>query len=154
MSAFSMEMLKRLKHRVACVSADIKGTVKLHQGNAPNHTAFIVTNFLARSNTPVALRLTYSRDLALCDFILFLRHKRELNGKHWKSVENKEKHVTRILTDIRVEDFQGAFQTWQICFESILMHRAENYEVYLAFVLVRSISLFFLGNVRYFHNVL
>lgn len=37
--------------RVARVRADIKDTVH-HHDNAPSHTAFIVTNFLAQSNTP------------------------------------------------------------------------------------------------------
>ncbi|UYV79721.1 ROBO1 [Cordylochernes scorpioides] len=52
-SAFYLEVLRRLKRRIASVRTDIKGTVKLHHDNATSHTAFIITNFLARSNTPV-----------------------------------------------------------------------------------------------------
>lgn len=92
---------------------DIKDTVKLHHDNATSHTAFIVTNFLARSNTPVVPHPPYSPDLAPCDFFLFPRLKRELKGKHWETVENIQNHVTTFLTDIPVEEFQGAFQAWQ-----------------------------------------
>ncbi|EGI66688.1 FLJ37770-like protein, partial [Acromyrmex echinatior] len=54
----------------------------------PPATAFTVANYLARSNTPVVLQPSYSPDLAPCDFFLFPRLKRELEGKHWESVEN------------------------------------------------------------------
>ncbi|EGI63610.1 Mariner Mos1 transposase, partial [Acromyrmex echinatior] len=85
----------------------------LHHDNAPSHTAFIVANYLARSNTPVVPQPPYSPDLAPCDFFLFPRLKRELKGKHWESVENIQKHVTMFLRDIPVEEFQRAFQAWQ-----------------------------------------
>ncbi|UYV63675.1 NOS1 [Cordylochernes scorpioides] len=51
-SAFYLEVLRRLKRRIARVRTDIKYTVKLHHDNATSHTAFIITNFLARCNTP------------------------------------------------------------------------------------------------------
>ncbi|GFW74558.1 mariner Mos1 transposase [Trichonephila clavipes] len=106
-SAFYLEVLRRLKRRIARVKADIKDTVKLHHDNATSHTAFIITNFLARSNTPV---IPYSPDLAPCDFFLFPRLKREMKGKHWDTMENIQHQVTR---GIPVEEFQGAFQAWQ-----------------------------------------
>ncbi|UYV83548.1 hypothetical protein LAZ67_23001439, partial [Cordylochernes scorpioides] len=53
-SAFYLEVLRRLKRRIARVRTDIKDTVKLYHDNATSHTAFIITNFLARSNTPMA----------------------------------------------------------------------------------------------------
>ncbi|GFW82211.1 mariner mos1 transposase [Trichonephila clavipes] len=52
-SAFYLEVLRRLKCRIARVTADIKDTVKLHHDNATSHTAFIITNFLVQSNSPV-----------------------------------------------------------------------------------------------------
>ncbi|UYV67193.1 hypothetical protein LAZ67_4004296 [Cordylochernes scorpioides] len=112
-SAFYLEVLRRLKRRIARVKADIKDTVKLHHDNATSHTAFIITNFLARSNTPVIPHPPYSPDLAPCDFFLFPRLKREMKGKHWETVENIQHHVTTFLRSIPVEEFQGAFQAWQ-----------------------------------------
>ncbi|UYV82145.1 hypothetical protein LAZ67_21001130 [Cordylochernes scorpioides] len=52
-SAFYLEVLRRLKRRIARVRTDIKDTVKLHHDKATSHTAFIITNFLPRSNTSV-----------------------------------------------------------------------------------------------------
>ncbi|UYV60257.1 hypothetical protein LAZ67_1000570 [Cordylochernes scorpioides] len=63
-SAFYLEVLRRLKRRITRVRTDIKDTVKLHHDNATSHTAFIITNFLARSNTPVIPHPPYSPDLA------------------------------------------------------------------------------------------
>ncbi|UYV67590.1 hypothetical protein LAZ67_5001322 [Cordylochernes scorpioides] len=51
-SAFYLEVLRILKRRIARVRTEIKDKVKLHRDNATSHTAFIITNFLARSNTP------------------------------------------------------------------------------------------------------
>ncbi|UYV68491.1 MAN2B1 [Cordylochernes scorpioides] len=112
-SAFYLEVLRRLKRRIARVRTDIKDTVKLHHDNATSHTAFIITNFLARSNTPVIPHLPYSPDLAPCDFFLFPRLKREMKGKHWETVESIQHHVTTFLRSIPVEELQGAFQAWQ-----------------------------------------
>ncbi|UYV76833.1 hypothetical protein LAZ67_14002137, partial [Cordylochernes scorpioides] len=69
-SAFYLEVFRRLKRRIARVRTDIKDTVKLHHDNATSHTAFIITIFLARSNTPVIPDPPYSPDLAPCDFFL------------------------------------------------------------------------------------
>ncbi|UYV62539.1 hypothetical protein LAZ67_2000982 [Cordylochernes scorpioides] len=85
-SVFYLEVLRRLKRRISRVRTDIKDTVKLHHDNATSHTAFIITNFLARSNTPLILDPPYSPELAPCDFFLFPRLKREMEGKHWETV--------------------------------------------------------------------
>ncbi|UYV64650.1 hypothetical protein LAZ67_3001497 [Cordylochernes scorpioides] len=106
-SAFYLEVLRRLKRRVAHVRTDIEDTVKLHHGNATSHTAFIITTFLARSNTSVIPHPPYSPDLAPCDLFLFPRLKREVKGKHWETVENIQHHVTTFLRSIPVEEFQG-----------------------------------------------
>ncbi|UYV75591.1 hypothetical protein LAZ67_13000681 [Cordylochernes scorpioides] len=112
-SAFYLEVLRRLKRRIARVRTDIKHTVKLHHDNATSHTAFMITNFLARSNTSVIPHPPYSPDLAPCDFFLLPRLKREMKGKHWEPVENIQHHVTTFLRSIPAEEFQGAFQPWQ-----------------------------------------
>ncbi|UYV64611.1 hypothetical protein LAZ67_3001306, partial [Cordylochernes scorpioides] len=106
-SAFYLEVLRRLKRRIPRVRTDIKDTVKLHHDNATSHTAFIITNFLARRNTSVIPHPPYSPDLAPCDFFLFPRLKREMKGKHWETVENIQHHVTTFLRSIPVEEFQG-----------------------------------------------
>ncbi|UYV70267.1 hypothetical protein LAZ67_7002330 [Cordylochernes scorpioides] len=112
-STFYLEVLRRFKRRIARVRTDIKDTVKLHHDNVTSHTAFINTNLLARSNTPVIPHPPYSPDLAPFDFFLFPRLKREMKGKHWETVENIQHHVTTFLRSIPVEEFQGASQAWQ-----------------------------------------
>ncbi|UYV61175.1 hypothetical protein LAZ67_1003712 [Cordylochernes scorpioides] len=37
-----------------------------------------------------------------------------MKGKHWETVENIQHHVTTFLKSIPVEEFQGAFQAWQL----------------------------------------
>ncbi|UYV60373.1 hypothetical protein LAZ67_1000972 [Cordylochernes scorpioides] len=129
-SAFYLEVLRRLKRRIARLRTDIKDTVKLYHDNATSHTAFIITNFLARSNTPVIPHPPYSLDLAPCDFFLFPRLKREMKGKHWETVENIQHHVTTFLRSIPVEEFQGAFQALQTrlrkCIDAGGMYFGEN----------------------------
>ncbi|UYV77670.1 hypothetical protein LAZ67_15001859 [Cordylochernes scorpioides] len=72
-SAFYLEVLRRLKRQIARVRTDIKDTVKLHHDNATSHTDFIITNFLARSNTPVIPHPPYSPDLAPIDTLTYAR---------------------------------------------------------------------------------
>ncbi|UYV65896.1 hypothetical protein LAZ67_3005836 [Cordylochernes scorpioides] len=109
-SVFHLKVLRRLKRWISRVRTDIKDTVKLHHDNATSHTAFIITNFLARSNTPLIPDPPYSPDLAPCDFFLFPRLKREMKGKHWETVENIQHHVTTFLRSIPVEEFQDYVQ--------------------------------------------
>ncbi|UYV70795.1 hypothetical protein LAZ67_8000653 [Cordylochernes scorpioides] len=144
-SAFYLEVLRRLKRRIARVRTDIKDTVKLHHDNATSHTAFIITNFLARSNTPVIPHPPYSPDLAPCDLFLFPRLKREMKGKHWETVENTQHHVTTFLRSIPVEEFQGAFQAWQ----TRLRNEAQNEDYQLV---VSKFQNYFIGKINFIYE--
>ncbi|GFX59503.1 mariner Mos1 transposase [Trichonephila clavipes] len=151
-SAVYLEVLRRLKRRIAYVRADIKDTVKFHHDNATSHTAFIITNFLAQSNTPVIPHPPYSPDLAPCDFFLFLRLKREMKGKHWETVENIQHHVTTFLRGIPVEEFQGAFQVWQTRLRKCIDAGGMYFEEYGTFVQITINKCFLPVNAHYFHN--
>ncbi len=52
----------------------------LHWDNAPVHTAYIVTDWLAVRRVQLLQHLPYSRDLAPADFFLFPKVKKELAG--------------------------------------------------------------------------
>ena len=67
-AALYLEVLKRLKRRVARVGPDIKDVFKLHHDNAPSHTAFNVTTYLTQGKTPVVPQPPCSPDLVPCDF--------------------------------------------------------------------------------------
>ncbi|UYV80229.1 hypothetical protein LAZ67_18002090 [Cordylochernes scorpioides] len=75
---------QEIKRRIARVRTDIKDTVKLHHDNATSHTAFIITNFLARSNTSGTLCLSKSN--------VFIWHKRFSDGRN--TLED-DKHTGR-----------------------------------------------------------
>ncbi|KAG5310893.1 MOS1T transposase, partial [Acromyrmex insinuator] len=121
-STFAVHGIVTENLRKACAA------IKLHHDNALSHAAFIVANYLTRSNTPVVPQPPHSPDLAPCDFFLFPRLKRELKGKHWESVENIQKHVTTFLRDIPVEEFQRAFQVWQTRLRKCIDSGGEYFE--------------------------
>ncbi|GFS69324.1 mariner mos1 transposase [Trichonephila clavipes] len=89
--AFYLEVLRRLKRRIARVRTDIKDMVKLHHDNATSHTAFIITNFLARINIPVIPHPPYIPDLAPCAFF-FVSATQERDER--KTLGNRGKHPT------------------------------------------------------------
>ncbi|XP_011880667.1 PREDICTED: putative uncharacterized protein FLJ37770 [Vollenhovia emeryi] len=70
-AAFYLEVLKRLKRRIARCRSDIKDAWKLHHDNAPSHSAFVINDFLARTHTPLVPQPPYSPDLAPALFFIF-----------------------------------------------------------------------------------
>ena len=69
--------------------------------------------FLAKKRIPTLHHPPYSPDLAPCDFWLFPRLKIVLKGTHFTSVEEIKATVTRLLRDIKEEDFAECFRGWQ-----------------------------------------
>jgi hypothetical protein len=65
--------------------------------------------------TLLSLQPTYSLDLSLCDFWLFLRCKRNDERKWFYMIENIISNMTHCLQVISKEDFQKCFQQWQEC---------------------------------------
>ncbi|GFW46844.1 protein GVQW3 [Trichonephila clavipes] len=90
-SAFYLEVLRRLKRRIALVRADIKDTAKLHHDNATSHTAFIIINFLARSNTSVIPHPPLQSRLSSMG-LLFVSATQERDER--KTLGNRGKHPT------------------------------------------------------------
>lgn len=82
-SHFYLEVLKRLQSRVKRVRKEIANTWRLHHDNAPSHTAFIVTEYLAKRGVATLPQPPYSPDLAPPDFFLFPRMKKPLKGHHF-----------------------------------------------------------------------
>jgi len=75
---FYLQVLERLRNRVVRVRREIANTWLLHHDNAPSHTSFAVTEFLAQYNITTLPHSPYSRDLAPCDFFLFPKLKTHL----------------------------------------------------------------------------
>lgn len=112
-AAYYLEVLKRLKRKVTSKRSAIKDDWKLHHDNAPSHTAFLVTNYLARIHLGVVPQPPYSPDLSPPDFFLFPRLKRALKGKRWDSIEDIQENVVAALKDIPKEAYEDAFRAWK-----------------------------------------
>ena len=52
----------------------------------------------------------YSPDLAPCDFWLFRKHKENLRGCRYETIEEMKEDVTNVIDTLTQEDFHGAFQ--------------------------------------------
>jgi len=84
-AAFFVEVLERLRKRI--VRPAIAKSWRLHHDNAPSHTAFRVTDHLAKHNIAMVPQPPYSPDVAPADFFLFPRLKTPLKGHRHGSVE-------------------------------------------------------------------
>ena len=71
------------------------GQWHFHQDNAPVHNSILVTDYL-----------TYSPDIAPCDFCLFPK----LRGCRYETLEEMKKAVTKVIDTLTQVDFHGAFQ--------------------------------------------
>ena len=109
--AFYVEVLKRLKKRVARVRPEIANTWVLHH-NAPSHASLLVRKFLAKQTVATLPQPPYSPDLAPPDLVLFPRLKSSFKGQHFGTVKNVQAAVTNALKEIPVQDFQASYDAW------------------------------------------
>ena len=86
------------------------GQWHFHQDNAPVHNSILVTDYLTQMGIKMVPHSPYSPDLALCDFWLFPKLKKNLGGNRYSTIEDMKEAVTRVLNTLTQEDFQGAFQ--------------------------------------------
>ncbi|KAJ8940760.1 hypothetical protein NQ318_009672 [Aromia moschata] len=112
-AAFYLEVLRRLKCRIARLRADLKDVVKLHHDNAPQLHGAHLNQLPGSEQHPSGFQALLRSRFSSLRLFLFSRLKRELKGKHWESVENIQTHVTTFLKGIPVEKFQGALHVWQ-----------------------------------------
>ena len=109
---FSGDVLRRLIKEINRVRSEIKGSWKLLHENAPNHTAFVVRDYLTRIGVATAAQPPYSPDLAPPDFFLLPKVTEALKGRHLDTNENIKTISTMLLKGIPAEDFQGACNAW------------------------------------------
>ena len=112
-AAFYVEVLKRLKKRVARIRPEIASTWVLHHDNAPSHASLLVREFLAKETVAMLPQPPYSPGLAPSNLFLFPRLKSSLKGHHLGTVENVQAAVTNALKEIPVQDFQVSYDAWQ-----------------------------------------
>ena len=85
----------------------------LHHDNVAAHTSHLVQQFLAKHSTAQLQQPPYSPDLAPCDFFLFPRLKKVLEGHRFEATEDIKQNSTKTLLDIPKEEFTKCFQQWQ-----------------------------------------
>ena len=112
---YYLSILKRLRVAVSRKRPEMwrDRSWKLHQDNAPAHTALLVTEFNARNGTPVIPQPPYSPDLAPADFFLFSKLKSTLKGRRFDAIPDIEKNCTADPRRIPKSAFQGAFESWK-----------------------------------------
>ena len=75
------------------------------QDNAPVYESILVTDYLTKMGIKTVPHRPYSPDLAPCDFCLFPK----LRGCRYKTTEEMEEAVTKVIDTLTQEDFHGAF---------------------------------------------
>jgi transposase len=99
-----------------------------HHDNAPAHSSFLVRNFLAKYETTVVPRPSYSPDLVPADFFLFPKLKSTLKESRFNTFDEIQKNSTKELLTIPKEAFQRAFQSWQKRWERCVASEGNYFE--------------------------
>ncbi len=73
---------------------------------------------------------TYSPDLALNDFFLYLEIREMLRGAHFAGEEIVKKPCMGMLKHIPQEAFQECFNSWTVCMEKYVIDGREYIEGY------------------------
>ncbi|XP_029155158.1 uncharacterized protein LOC114928239 [Nylanderia fulva] len=99
-AAFYVQVLDRLRKRVARVRPAIKNTWRLQHDNAPSHTALVVSEFLTKHGVTTLPHPPYSPDWAPPDFFLFPKIKRSLKGTRYGTLDAVKEAVTTCLREV------------------------------------------------------
>ena len=70
----------------------------------------------------------YSRDLAPCDFCLFLQLKEKLRGCRYEIIEGMKEAVTKVIDTLTQEDFYVAFQKLLERYNKCIAAGGDNFE--------------------------
>jgi hypothetical protein len=89
-----------------------KNSWMLHHNNALAHMALSVREFLATKQITVLEHSAHSLDLAPNDFLLFLKIKELLKGRHFHDNEDITNNTTVALKAIPQNQFQNSFEGW------------------------------------------
>jgi len=91
--------MERLREKVRQKRPELfaKNSWILHHDNAPAHTALSVKDFLATKQITVLEHPAFSPDLAPSDFLLFLKIKEILKGRHFDDIDDIRSNTTADL---------------------------------------------------------
>ena len=91
----------------------IKGLM-LHHDDACSHTAAITVKFFREHHIKVIEHPTYSTDLSMCDFWLFINLKKHLRGQRFSSEEEIDIAIRAYFYSIPAEEWHNAFHLSKI----------------------------------------
>ena len=77
------------------------GQWHFHQDNTPVHNSILVTDYLSKMGIKTVPHIPYSRDLAPCDFRLFLK----LRGCRFETMEEMKAALTKVIDTLTQEDY-------------------------------------------------
>jgi hypothetical protein len=74
--------------------------------------------------------LSYSADLALCNFFFFLlpKVKTIMHSEHFGDVENIKHETMRLLKNLTSQDMQHCFLQWKKCWAKCIHSGVEYFE--------------------------
>jgi hypothetical protein len=105
----------------------MRGLFLLHD-NAIPHKADIVKIFLESKRVTVLNHPSYSPDLAPCDFFLFLRLKKHLQGRRYRTRNGLGSALYQLCRGIPQEDYKKAFQNWIKRLKSCILFKGDYFE--------------------------
>ncbi|XP_029163422.1 protein GVQW3-like [Nylanderia fulva] len=129
-AAFYVQVLDRLRKRVARVRPEIKNIWRLQHDNAPSHTALVVSEFLTKHGVATLPHPLYSPDLAPPDFFLFPKIKRSLKGTRYGTLDAVKEAVTTCLREVPDDAFARAFQEWERRWDKCIDSQGTYFEEY------------------------
>jgi len=84
--------------------------------------------FLASKQITVLEHPAYSPDLAPIDFLLFLKIKEMLKGRHFDDIDNIRSNTMAALKAIPQNQFQNCFEGWTRCWHQCIASQGEYFE--------------------------
>ena len=85
----------------------------LHHNNTPSHTALVLRDHFAKSSTHIVPQPPYSPDLAPCDFWLFPKLKRPLQGHRFDTIKEIQAESKKALKAVPEIEFNKCFDDWK-----------------------------------------
>ena len=103
---YSVEVLREFRKRFRRKRPTLfkSGQWHFHQDNAPVHNSILVAHYLTKMGINTVPRLSYSPNLAPCDFWLFPK----LRGCGYEAIEEMKESVTKVIDTLTQEDYHGA----------------------------------------------
>ncbi len=107
---------------------EVENLFVFHHDNAPSHRADSTQKFLEKNNMWLLHHPTYSLDLALCNFFIFLMLKLALKGLHLGDLEEIKLKMTAYLQSISKSDFKRCYDDWLLHLRKCIAAQGEYFE--------------------------